>query len=516
MADQTHLLLLLAAHLLLLPSWSLHLRNPRPVVGGDTEELIGITEAHKLRLQKWVNEYNVALFIRVSDLTSVRLIDTNKFACKSVDIHDKSSNWGPQQGTVPIDPFFNKKHGSALPEPTSGMTTDCNYGDYGGISSSDVVAPPCTKVPQENILDVRSDAVHHAAEEEKKIDALGPPSSRLKNNVAAVQLVVTKEMVGKYMMAAEATSLFACVENTCPPDPPDSDGSGPPMLCVVDKREPHVPHTFLRQQKFCLSTSTADGDSYDVYWQSRRPGKDTEGIIYPLYVWGYGGAPVTGDYDLWMVAPHMKNKMTGAMARQDYWWEYMTRLSLYDVRGGIGSHGSMMTPLIRDLLYGDDREKNLNAVLGRDEMPVFHHGAEAQNLYFLQPLDKAVAMVVPDNYDLPSFLKTGQVQRENLATVLASLQAHGCVHVFCCTKKCLHCVYHTQCITLFFPHFPFSFPSFFSYLLCYQVLSSPYIPSFASLIAPFLSLFSLCFVLRLCHFLLLLLYYCFVLPAATS
>ena len=45
---------------------------------------MGITDSHQEKLQAWVNKYNVALFVRVSDLTSVNLIDTDKFACKSV------------------------------------------------------------------------------------------------------------------------------------------------------------------------------------------------------------------------------------------------------------------------------------------------------------------------------------------------------------------------------------------------------------------------------------------------
>merc|ERR1712216_99894 len=75
---------------------------------------------------------------------------------------------------------------------------------------------------------------------------------------------------------------------------------------------------------------------------------------------------------------------------------------------------------------GENRRTNLNTVLGREEKPVFHHGAEAQNFYFLQPLDAAVAMIVPNNRGLPpSILSTGEVKRSDLGAVLASLQAHG-------------------------------------------------------------------------------------------
>ena len=69
------------------------IREPEDLIGENTELQMGITDLHQQKLQKWVNEYNIPLFLRVSDPASVNLVKTEKFACKSVDIHDKSSNW---------------------------------------------------------------------------------------------------------------------------------------------------------------------------------------------------------------------------------------------------------------------------------------------------------------------------------------------------------------------------------------------------------------------------------------
>ena len=48
-----------------------------------------------------------------SEMDTIRLIDAGdpggSYSTKSVDIHDKSSDWGPQRGSVPVDPFFSKK-----------------------------------------------------------------------------------------------------------------------------------------------------------------------------------------------------------------------------------------------------------------------------------------------------------------------------------------------------------------------------------------------------------------------
>ena len=359
---------------------------------------MGITDSHQEKLQAWVNKYNVALFVRVSDLTSVNLIDTDKFACKSVDIHDKSSNWGPQQGAVPVDPFFNKKSGESLPSPDSGMSTECEYGDY--------ETPKCTKVPTENILEVRADAISHAESGEEAIESLGPQGDKYRTRVAAIQLVLTQKLIQDYKTAG---TLEDCPANTCPDR----------MQCVVDNRERikaddrKARDGYIRGQKFCLAPNSAtDSSLLEVFWQSRRPGKENEGTIHPLYVWGYNGSPVTGDYDLWLVAPHMNAEIMPDSLSAEKKWQYMTRLNLYDVRGGIGKSGSMMTPLIHEMLYGEDPEKNMNVVLGRSDKPVFHHGAEAQNFYFLQPLDSAVAMIVPNNRGLPESIKTGGVMRE--------------------------------------------------------------------------------------------------------
>ena len=115
------------------------------------------------------------------------------------------------------------------------------------------------------------------------------------------------------------------------------------MQCVVDNRERikaddrKARDAYIRGQKFCLAPNSAtDSSLLEVFWQSRRPGKENEGTIHPLYVWGYNGSPVTGDYDLWLVAPHMNAEIMPDSLSAEKKWQYMTRLNLYDVRRGIG------------------------------------------------------------------------------------------------------------------------------------------------------------------------------------
>jgi hypothetical protein len=71
---------------------------------------------------------------------------------------------------------------------------------------------------------------------------------------------------------------------------------------------------------------------------------------------------VTGDYDLWMVAPHMS------------WWKlHMHSLGVRD------EHGSSCATLLDTWLPG-----KLNEACGRQDNPVFNHGAEAQHYGFTQ------------------------------------------------------------------------------------------------------------------------------------
>ena len=111
---------------------------------------MGVTMAHYQTLQQFANEKMVALFIRISDKTSLRLIQDGNFACKSVDVHDKSSTGVHNGGTVPVDPFFNKK--------------------LGGTGDG-----PSMAKPKPNILEQRASDIAHAAEETRSCPPVPEP-----------------------------------------------------------------------------------------------------------------------------------------------------------------------------------------------------------------------------------------------------------------------------------------------------------------------------------------------------
>jgi hypothetical protein len=148
-------------------------------------------------------------------------------------------------------------------------------------------------------------------------------------------------------------------------------------------RSPQAESSVARAIEFQLEKA---GDGWNVFWLS-------SGKKVPLYVWGYvvngTPTPVTGDYDLWMVAPHMS------------WW----KLHLQAV-GVVDEHGSSGATLLITWLLA-----KLNEACGRADNPVFNHGAEAQNYGFTQALDSRFAMFTPagtsrmvDRSDMPEIL----------------------------------------------------------------------------------------------------------------
>lgn len=131
-------------------------------------------------------------------------------------------------------------------------------------------------------------------------------------------------------------------------------------------------------------------------WRPHLVGKTTDPI--PMYVWAYNGIPVTGDYDLWMVAPHVTNPDWGIIE------------SVTDLHGRSAA-----------AKYTTDLMKKLNKRCYRPDNPVFNHGAEAQNYSFTQERDETIAMFCPGSQSPKS------VPWDDLPKVLHDLLRNGYV-----------------------------------------------------------------------------------------
>ena len=255
-------------------------------------ETAGITTAHISAIEATCRELNTFILVRPSTKETMQLIGEG-YATKSMDIHDKSSDWGPASGFVPCDPAFSKAL-KGNPNP------HLHAHDHGAAK---VVTLSLT---------------------EKLADPASNPKLVMDATTASTPAV-------RYVKAA------------------GGGATGP------------------KAKTFQL---TKKGVEWEVCWMDGA-------TPVPLKVWGYesGGRvrPVTGDYDLWMVAPHISR------------WSTHTQ-----VMGIKDSHGeSGATMFITYLL------RKLNDACGRSDNHVFHHGAESQNYGFTQSIDPNLVMFTP-------------------------------------------------------------------------------------------------------------------------
>jgi hypothetical protein len=127
----------------------------------------------------------------------------------------------------------------------------------------------------------------------------------------------------------------------------------------------------------------------------------------PVYVKAYNGTPVTGDYDMWMVAPHVNRLERSAPVR-----------SIPDdhVRSAA-------------LDFTTDLSSRLNTACShaiRNSQPVFNHGAEANNLSFTQDMEKKDLVVFCPGDHQP-FLIHPVKDPEKLTNLFHDMLRHGYV-----------------------------------------------------------------------------------------
>ena len=291
-------------------------------MSADMERKSGIAAIHVGPIANAARDVNAFILIRKTNLDATRLIRMG-YATKSMDIHDKSSDWGPMAGFVPCDPAFSK------------------------------VAAVMPGGPQE-----------HAHGDAKK-----------------TQLFLTEELKADLLKSNKIA-------------PAGSAGVYAPTATAKDV------------QKAVLFKLTKSGDDWLVDYAMKGP-TGLPGEWKPLKVWSYvlAGAkkPVTGDYDLWMVAPHMSHLTSGGF-----------NIGRAGARDNADSHGASSSSLFILSLV-----KKLNQACHRDLNPVFQHGAEAQNYGFTQQLDDELAMFVPGSGE------PRVIERAKLADAIADMSNRG-------------------------------------------------------------------------------------------
>lgn len=324
-----------------------------------TERECGITDPHIKALENTMKSENTFLFVRPTEYDSTLLIKQG-YATKSMDIHHKSSNWGPMAGFVPCDPAFSKKV-VGEPNPNELGKKDKQ------ASPVQLFITPALLSAHQKIREVKDFSLESVA---------GGPA-----NVSDYKKYIVKPLKGAGVSRLSAR-----------PDAQMSRGSVLEHKFVVDKEGSGIGGT--KATLFCLIKK---GGKWLVFWVKMQ---GPEGRLHPVNVFAYPGPqglnPVTGDYDMWMVSPHISH-----MSKHGH------------INAVVDDHGSSAaSEYITDLI------KTMNKACGQASTPVFNHGAEEQNYGFTQTLDKQLAMITPGG-------TSRMVDIERMPKVMADIQNAG-------------------------------------------------------------------------------------------
>ncbi len=264
-----------------------------------TPATCGVVDHHITAIHGACRAANAFLFLRPSTVPTMRLIAAG-FATKSMDVHDKSSDWGLTSGLVPCDQAFSK---ALSGQPDSG----------------------------------------------KHFHAHGKAQ------------VIHLNLGNGLFERLDGQGHFEHLVKLNPGPSDDVPGKG-------THRHFHCPG---KNAAVAFAMEITTGKVF-WYWRAAAQGREPQ-VLTPVWVWGYDGTPVTGDYDMWMVAPHL-SRVSGKTNIH----------SIKDAHGRSAASGftSAFVP-------------QLNQACNRTDKPVFNHGAEAQNVSFTQAMDRYLAMFCP-------------------------------------------------------------------------------------------------------------------------
>ena len=320
-----------------------------------TELESGVVDFHAAGIAKTASELNTFIFIRPTEYDSTILIRAG-YATKSMDVHHKSSNWGPMAGFVPCDPAFSKKcDGQPNPEEHE---------------HKHEAAHPVHLALKPELL-----ATHQKIEFQDGYLLERADGARKLEVPFTAKRLKAKSGLGDVRAKFEAFQSAGTVPDHkfCTARPADF-GNKSTLFCLIKKANEWL--------------------VYWVQWEGET------GRLYPLRVFGYpqNGTlnPVTGDYDLWMVAPHFSHFDEHAAVRLEK-----------DVHGESAASGFTLSLITK-----------LNISCNRADNPVFNHGAEAQNYGFTQALDWNLAMFTPGG-------GAHMVRMNELPSILGDLQKAG-------------------------------------------------------------------------------------------
>lgn len=341
----------------------------------EQEEQDHMLSWHKERLQAYADKHKIFLIIRTPEVETVRRMKEMFFKsrakgppfrdcphvpiqAKGLDVHHKSSNWGPMTGFVTVDPFFSK-----------------------GVAK--VKGP---HVDAEDLAKrVISDHFEHLED-----DGVETSSGW---GIVQLTMAFANDASGGRQLDHLPPNMEYCADTLKNP-------CGPNYFCIRDTKG-DVPQKKL--VVFCV-----DKRSGKVTWLRARHEATQEKV--PLYVFAYGvaeaadisatGQPVTGDYDLWLTAysPHSDILM---IPDEEKMFRAPTYEEVYGsderiFKTGIGHASAIEFRLVSDDI--NDSSFNLNqAAIGNkeDRCNVFLHPSEMFNEAFMQDVPNRFIFIVP-------------------------------------------------------------------------------------------------------------------------
>lgn len=366
---------------------------------------MGITKSHLKILQDFSNTYKLVLVIRPSEVDTMLLID-NGFGTKSVDVHNKSSNWGPMAGSIPVDVFFNKKQGTRTPCPNNYEYVTDAYDESDHVLEKTLCRPD-PKVMEHRTLDLMENIMHSPSTEGMNthvgIDPLLLPVrwwTTLKEKLADEELQSVYHVKKIEFEDDECESVWEATGFH-----KNEDGED-------DERYPWGVDLDKRPVRFCVGPAKEGFHAVSWFFGT---GEKT-----PLNVWSYNDVPITGDYDLWAIMPHCETWRTLKFHDKVYSFEDIANPRDIEVVGG---HSDMS-------VFEQDLVKYLNKATMADgrSRRVFNHGPEMNNYWFLQELDSGLAFIAPNQPGTTTGvggITTGYYAKSEFVSTISTLITKG-------------------------------------------------------------------------------------------
>eukprot|EP00939_MAST-03C_sp_MAST-3C-sp1_P002902 g2902.t1 len=295
----------------------------------ENEIATGMADSHRLAILALIQSdpemYDFAIFVRPSDPASTKLVKAKSYATKGLDVHSKSSNWGPQSGFIPVDNFFNKKSGEPTNDrgiPNVNAKAHLHENDPFTIDTKlDKTQLRLNAEVYEEFKSSSPDVVHEvvcpAADPDDGEGCTGataptcfavrrPKRYSPSKNVCVVFRLCPRPLVSAdgSTQGIEYTVSYYYSPSTERTWPGVDDPSPLIDQCPTDIATAVVAASTQVDEASALKPTQTPHVTPVAGWYT-PPVTPVAGSWYPLDVYAYNDSPMTGDMDVWAIVPHI-------------------------------------------------------------------------------------------------------------------------------------------------------------------------------------------------------------------